>query len=51
LGKPRKIVKKCHPTKLKNEEVTEYSKIPSIPEVRLTVDEMKSDPIELLVAL
>lgn len=29
----------------------EYSKIPLIPEIKLSVDQMKKDPIELLVEL
>lgn len=50
LGLPRKRVKKNfnHET---DSEILEYSKIKLIPEKKLTIQDMKKDPIELLVQL
>lgn len=48
LGIPRKYIKKSQSEET-NLEPMEYSKIPLIPEIKLSVEQMKKDPIELLV--
>lgn len=47
MSKPRKLVKKMHKFQDPN-NYSEYTKIPLIPEVKLTVEQMLNDPIELL---
>jgi hypothetical protein len=51
LGNPRKVMKKSTANKNINEGVFDYSRIPEVPEILLTVADMKKDPIELLVEL
>ena len=50
LGLPRKRVKKNSNLET-DSEILEYSKINLIPEKKLTIQDMKKDPIELLVQL
>lgn len=50
LGLPRKRVKKNF-NRETDSEILEYSKIKLIPEKKLTIQDMKKDPIEMLVEL
>lgn len=47
ISAPRKKVKNCQ----EKRSGREYSKIPMVPEVRLTKEDMQGDPVKLLMRL
>ena len=47
MSLPKKKVKNCH----KKAVINEYRRIPLIPEIKLSVEDMKDDPVELMMRL